>query len=105
MKNVTGVLVNAGYAAMVTIPAGLPNMQAMVGGLIERIGFPGIPHDVDCYVNEEGLLQDLPRQAEKFSGEAVCGPIFYCGSNTQGETISLSEARIKQILIRYGAAR
>lgn len=101
----TCVVVNAGRAVKVTAEGetSLEILQALVGGLIDlaHCSFEGGSDSVDCYVNDEGILLDLPFQDERyFECGSFAGALVYAGSR-EGETISLTEAQVGKILGAY----
>ena len=73
----------------------LENFQAIVGGYIECIS---IKNKIDLWVNEEGLLLDLPFNIE-INGYKLFGTIFATGSPVNGISTGLSDKQI-QILLK-----
>lgn len=72
-----------------------------VGGYIEcavipRVGHSG-PYEVDCFVNEEGLLKHLPfnPRLTAFASSVYDGPLvgdgIFVGHDGEGETVGLEE--------------
>ncbi|TYS60720.1 DUF3846 domain-containing protein [Bacillus infantis] len=69
----------------------LEDMQQLVGGLIECIS---LPHNIDLWVNEEGMIRGLEINLMLLWNDyhqAVSGPVFFAGKGQNGETISLSK--------------
>lgn len=77
-----------------TIEAGLDSLQAEVGGRIEVVG---LAKGVDAYVNEEGLLENLPFNCHlpsEFGGGRtvpVVGNIVIASHDDEGETTGLTD--------------
>ena len=79
-----------------------------VGGYIERAIIPHIKttgkYGIDCFVNEEGLLNHLPLNpwltsfCEKSYGGPLVGDAIFVGHDSEGETVGLNEADAKAIL-------
>ena len=106
MKTIT-VLVVPVKGAIVTreIPDTLAAMQAIVGGLIERVTIAG-PRESSgrtmlLYVNEEGICDDLPvniRLTEAFGMPLLEQPLhgdgFLTAVDGSGETQSLTDDEV-----------
>ena len=81
---------------------GLEEMQKSVGGMIEMTGGNGW----DAYVNENGLMMDLPYNATatELLGHPIVGnAIFFGGYDDEGEDIDISDEQLNQLLV--GQAR
>jgi hypothetical protein len=86
-------------------------MQEVVGGLIETMTrFPSPYRDsvtIDAYVNEEGMILNLPAVMgvlEEYGIDGFgtfCGNIVFVGSNQSGESIPLTEEEIIYIQSRF----
>lgn len=101
----TCVVVNAGRAVKVEAEgeSSLDILQALVGGLIDlaHVSSEDGSDSIDCYVNDEGLLIDLPPQGERyFECGTFAGALVYAGSR-EGETISLTDDQVSKILGAY----
>jgi hypothetical protein len=115
MKTLRVVLLERGKPAEPkTLPYTLDDLQAAVGGLLQKVtlALPGLA-PVDAYVNEEGLLLDLPRTAvlpvRTYGGGQVLtplhGPILFIGpADAEGETLDLPEDQVQK-LVDFFAAR
>lgn len=95
------IIARPGEAPFVTtIENTLEAMQSVVGGYIERIPvsfiITGTP-DVDLWVNEEGLLINLPFN-RVVAGTPVVGPILVTSSDEEGETTGLSDEQVELTL-------
>lgn len=96
---IRGILMHPGCEPHpVEIAAGLDNMQAMVGGLIECLAVDGF----DVWMNEEGRLIGLPecvRWEDAEGNECVLvGPLFVAATNDEGETVSLTDEQERAAL-------
>lgn len=79
-----------------------------VGGMIERAIIPPVPHTgsygIDCFVNEEGLLNQLPLNGRLTAwcsnayGGPLVGDAIFVGHDDEGETVGLNEDDAKAIL-------
>ena len=95
----------------VVIPTDNPTlemMQSAVGGSIEtmtRIPSPTRENvEIDAYVNEEGLLIELPvvmAVYDEYGVRPFAGSIVFVGANDEGESVSLTEEEIDFIRARY----
>lgn len=75
-----------------TLKNKLENLQEAVGGLIEIID---IEDNVCILCNEEGKLTGL--EGNRALGEDILVGTFYvCGSNNEGELISLTDTQIEK---------
>lgn len=79
-------------------------MQEAVGGLITLATgyFPWLPDGVDAWVNDEGLLLDLPLLfwITNKTKEPICnlvGNMVFTRCNEAGETVSLTDSDIETI--------
>lgn len=77
-----------------TIKTKLENLQKAVGGLIEIID---IEDDVCILCNEEGKLIGLEGN-RSFGNDILVGTFYVCGSNDEGELISLTDSQIDQYI-------
>jgi hypothetical protein len=98
------------------VASGLESMQKMVGGYIERIvleaywpAFEG--SSIDLYAHEESKMQEGWRERINFplphpdTGETfdvAVGDVFFCASDDEGESISLTDEQIALILETMG---
>ena len=82
-----------------------------VGGMIECAIIPEVQHTgnyiIDCFVNEEGLLERLPLNgrltawcANSYGGPLV-GDAIFVGHDNTGETVGLNDADAKAILALF----
>jgi hypothetical protein len=55
-------------------PAKLEQLQRLVGGYIERVRVVYMDRHRDAYINEEGLLHNLPRNRH---ATALLAPLYY----------------------------
>lgn len=92
----TIILKQPGQAAhLAEVEQGLEAMQIIVHGNIECLngGIVGLPVNVDIWFNDEGKLQGLPSNLAFIADDEIfdvgVGPIFFTGTDGQGETISL----------------
>ena len=83
----------------------LEEMQGLVDGHLEHIVYkPGI----DIWLNEEGKVDKLlpnvavryeeDKDSNDYYSDIICGPIFVCGYNDDGESIELSSTKIAHML-------
>lgn len=78
------------------IDGSLASMQAIVGGLIQPLD---LTEDSTIWVNEEGLLLDLPYNhvatellRQWYQGLSLCGTAFLTGGTDEdGNTLSIRE--------------
>lgn len=77
-----------------TIKTKLENLQEAVGGLIEIID---IEDNVSILCNEEGKLIGLEGN-RKIGDDILVGTFFVCGSNDEGELISLTDLQIEKYI-------
>lgn len=75
-----------------TLKNNLENLQEAVGGLIE---FINVEDDVCILCNEEGKLIGLEGN-RKFGDDILAGTFYVCGSNNEGELISLTDTQIEK---------
>ena len=79
------------------------DMQKIVGGYIELmpidISIEGVNYDV--FINEEGKLIEgmSPSAIIQYPGnfDVIMGPLMFTKSNSEGETISLTENDIEKV--------
>jgi len=84
------------------IEPGLSAMQALVsppgleGSYIELVRIPELQElGVDLYVNEEGKFNGCKPSFQIFGGrDTVHGPVFFVGSNEEGETVGLTDKQL-----------
>ena len=82
---------------------GLEDMQKIVGGYIETWDYISELYDngISLYCNDEGKLQGLdPALVVTNNGktvEMICGNILFCGYDSEGETVPLTEKQVKII--------
>lgn len=69
------------------IDGGLETLQRMVGGYIECVS---VGKGVDLFVNEEGLLIDLPFN-KNVRGHNLVGTIVAISCDEEGNSIGLSD--------------
>lgn len=99
-------LIDSTRAEAVTHPLTLDAMQETVRGYIApafTVPSPTRPgFAVTGYVNDEGLLYDLPvTLIHTESDDPLCGPVLICGLNeTTGDTAPLDAAEIDWIKSR-----
>lgn len=82
----------------------LPDMQSAVNGHIEL--FHSVPNinktywvSVDFFCNEEGMLQSLPPLNALVSHHRVAGDVLVCGTDSEGDSVALSEYDLFQSLV------
>lgn len=75
---------------VVDIENDLESMQKAVGGLIEVIN---LEDDIVMVDNEEGKLIGLEGN-RRVGRDIIAGTFFLCGSNDEGEFVSLTEEQI-----------
>lgn len=84
------------------VPAGLETMQGIVGGYIECVRFHS---NIDLWINEEGLLIDLPLNFITVVVEdnvpkpihQIMGNAFFASHDEEGNTVSLNDLQVQQI--------
>lgn len=81
----------------------LEAMQEIVGGYIEAVR---ITENIVLWVNEEGLLKQLPLNfyLSNSSGEPISpivGDVLFTGVDSEGDNISLTDDDIKLIESRF----
>lgn len=77
-------------------------MRKLVGGHRERIGFP---NNIDLWINEEGIIHDLPFNFITFVIDngvpqpvhTILGNVFFASLDEEGNTVSLNDIQIKRI--------
>lgn len=75
----------------------LKSMQDVVGGLIEVIN---LEDDIVMVDNEEGKLIGLEGN-RRVGRDIIAGTFFLCGSNDEGEFVSLTEEQIDKYTDRF----
>lgn len=97
----------------------LEDMQSMVGGNIEliecNVGSAENPMYVDVWLNEEGKIREMPPNlalvahgGDKSSGlfewiDCLHGDLFFAASDSEGNTVGLSEEQITETLMCFGS--
>ena len=76
-----------------TIKTKLENLQEAVGGLIELIN---IEDNICILCNEEGKF--VLEGNRRFGNDIIAGTFYVCGSNDEGELISLTQYQIDKYL-------
>jgi len=84
------------------IDAGLDSLQALVEGYIEVAmrapNFFGGGDELVCYVNEEGLLKEMPLNIYRPSdGHPLVGPLVAVKTDNQGEDVSMTEEDAERV--------
>ena len=82
---------------VVDIGNDLKSMQDVVGGLIEVIN---LEDDIVMVDNEEGKLIGLEGN-RRVGRDIIAGTFFLCGSNDEGEFVSLTEEQIDKYTDRF----
>ncbi|NLL67845.1 MAG: DUF3846 domain-containing protein [Clostridiaceae bacterium] len=82
---------------VVDIGNDLKSMQDVVGGLIEVIN---LEDDIVMVDNEEGKLIGLEGN-RRVGRDIIAGTFFLCGSNDEGEFVSLTEEQIDKYTKRF----
>lgn len=78
-------------------------LQNIVGGYIEYVALDPYniysdSRDIDIILNEEGKLIKLePSLKWALDRDILCGPLVFCATNSEGETIGLTEIQIKVV--------
>lgn len=72
----------------------LEAMQEVVGGYIELVA---MPNKLDFYVNEDGIMQELPFNTH-IRGLPVVGTVFAASRNSSGDTIGLNQSQIDKVM-------
>lgn len=76
----------------------LKDMQAIVEGHIELVS---LAHEIDMWVNEEGLLEELPLNVVMIKDgqviQYIVGNVFFASHDSHGESISLNSFQKKWI--------
>lgn len=99
MKNKITAIVKNPYrqAEVVEIDNNLEELQKIVGGYIEAVYLPNV-RNVIGFVNDEGLLIGLePNIYRPEYKDAFVGPIVFVGNGKNGDSVSLTDERIKKI--------
>lgn len=82
---------------VVDIENDLKSMQDLVGGQIEVIN---LEDDIVMVDNEEGKLIGLEGN-RRVGRDIIAGTFFLCGSNDEGEFVSLTEEQIDKYTNRF----
>lgn len=77
-----------------TIKTKLENLQEAVGGLIEIID---IEANICILCNEEGKLIGLEGN-RKLGDDILVGTFYVCGSNDEGDLVSLTDSQIDKYI-------
>jgi hypothetical protein len=89
--HIRAVVKNPGEPAVEKmIDADLESLQRLVGGYIECVS---VGKGVDMFVNEEGLLIDLPLN-KVVSGHTLVGTIVAISCDDEGESIGLNDEQL-----------
>lgn len=87
---------------VIEIEHNLSTLQKYVGGLIDIVE---IEEDVDIIINDEGKLLSLSPNLVLYEfGDIIVGDFLVVGQEN-GETISLSEEKIKKYMERFNLKR
>ena len=78
------------HPIVTTIKTKLENLQEAVGGLIEIID---IEPNICILCNEEGKLIGLEGN-RKLGDDILVGTFYVCGSNDEGDLVSLTDSQI-----------
>jgi hypothetical protein len=70
----------------------LESLQSIVGGYIEVVPWNGY----SLYINEEGLMMDLPRCS--FDNMIFAGPVIIGKVNRSGDEIGLQDSECDKIM-------
>ena len=81
------------HPIVTTIKTKLENLQEAVGGLIELIN---IEDNICILCNEEGKF--VLEGNRRFGNDIIAGTFYVCGSNDEGELISLNQCQIDKYL-------
>ena len=82
------------HPIVTTIKTKLESLQEAVGGLIEIID---IEDDVCILFNEEGKLIGLTGN-RKLGDDILVGTFYVCGSNDEGDLVSLTNSQIDKYI-------
>lgn len=99
MSKIQVMVKNVGEPPKVeTIESDYKAMQAVVGGLFDCVR---LPNNIDMWVNDEGLILDLPLNLRMYyQGELynmICGNAFFASTNDEGDTVALNDEQIEFI--------
>ena len=75
------------------IDSSLKSLQKIVGGYIELIRI----RDIDIYVNEEGLMMDLPYNIT-MRGVTLVGTIVATSFDDEGNVVGLNDDQVKDVM-------
>jgi hypothetical protein len=107
MTNATpnAFLIDATTAGPIAHPLTLDALQATVGGYIEAAFTVPSParngYAITGYVNDEGLLVELPVSAITSTNGPLAGPLIVCGLNlSDGETAALTAEELEYLTER-----
>ena len=82
------------HPIVTTIKTKLENLQEAVGGLIEIID---IEANICILCNEEGKLIGLEGN-RKLGDDILVGTFYVCGSNDEGDLVSLTDSQIDKYI-------
>lgn len=82
------------HPIVTTIKTKLENLQEAVGGLIEIID---IEPNICILCNEEGKLIGLEGN-RKLGDDILVGTFYVCGSNDEGDLVSLTDSQIDKYI-------
>ena len=105
---VLGMRSNSDEGALILdFPNNLEGMQKFVDGYIEAIR---ITENIVLWVNEEGLLKELPFNfyLTNTDGEPISpivGDAFFAGINAEGDNVSLTDDDLKILEERFISRR
>jgi len=91
-------------AREMTVAGELADYQDLVGGYIATLPYPG---GLVCVYNDEGLLDDLPRNRRVPETGALTvdgylrGPLVFVRSDRAGEFVSLDDDDVARLLWRF----
>lgn len=76
--------------------------QKFVGGYVEAVR---VNNSITMWLNEEGKLNGLTPSYHLLNGgvvyDIVVGNSFFCGTDSEGDNISLTDAEIDEIKLRF----
>ena len=101
MKKIRVVLIEPSKAPSVTtIDRSLEGMQDAVGGLVDLVPRHGMG-DVYVWVNNEGLIHDLP--FNRYVGDTpIVGPILVTGGEDEdGRTKGLTDEQVQRVFDHF----
>jgi hypothetical protein len=105
-KQIKVIIIEAGNPELKVIEKfdhSLENLQKFVGGYIEAVR---VNESITIWINEEGKLVELEPNfylTDK-NGKAydiVVGDVLIAGTDSEGETVSLTDEEIKEVQERF----